>query len=357
MNSINLDTAEKKMQSDFTGKKRVFSGIQPTGKLHMGNYLGAISVWAAHQDDFDSLFCVVDMHAITLPEAVHPAVLREKTLETAGIYLACGIDPDKSTIFVQSHVPQHAELAWILTCITPLGWLQRMTQFKDKARGAKSIGAGLLNYPALMAADILLYDTDLVPVGEDQKQHIELTRDVATRFTSLYRFPLRVPEPMIRKSGARIMALDDPDIKMSKSVGEKVRGHSIGLLDPPEEIRRSIMRAATDSGNEMRFDRASPGVRNLLVLYEMLSGLERNRIEEKYCGKGYSVLKKDLAELADATLRPIRERYQAIIAEPDYLDAILEKGAARAQTLARPMMAAIKKAVGFVPTGAPDARM
>ena len=336
------------MKTDFPGKKRVFSGIQPTGKLHIGNYLGTISVWAEHQDNFDSLFCVVDMHAITLPEAVHPATLREKTLETAGLYLACGIDPDKSTIFVQSHVPQHAELAWILTCITPLGWLQRMTQFKDKAKGAESVGAGLLNYPALMASDILLYDTDLVPVGEDQKQHIELARDIAIRFTSLYGFPLRVPEPMIRTSGARIMALDDPEMKMSKSTGERVRGHSIGLLDPPEEIRRTIMRATTDSGNEIRFDHASPGVRNLLVLYEVLSGLQRPLIEEKFHGKGYAVLKKDLVELADETLRPIRERYRAIIADPGHLAAILEKGAERAQALAAPMMAAIKKAVGFV---------
>jgi tryptophanyl-tRNA synthetase len=342
------------MPTDLTGKKRVFSGVQPTGKLHIGNYLGAMSVWAEHQDDFDSLFCVVDMHAITLPEAVHPAVLREKTLETAGLYLACGIDPDKSTIFVQSHVPQHAELAWILTCITPLGWLQRMTQFKDKARGAESVGAGLLNYPALMAADILLYDTDLVPVGEDQKQHIELARDVAIRFNSLYGFPLRIPEPMIRKSGARIMALDDPETKMSKSIGEKIRGHSIGLLDTPEEIQRTIMRATTDSGNEMRFDHASPGVRNLLILYEVLSGLERGRIEEKFRGKGYSVLKKDLAELADETLRPIRERYRSIISDPGYLAAILERGAERALSLAGPKMAAIKKAVGFVSSGVPD---
>ncbi len=337
------------MQTERSRKKRVFSGIQPTGKLHIGNYLGAISVWAEHQDDFDSLFCVVDMHAITLPEAVHPDQLREKTLEMAALYLACGIDAEKSTIFIQSQVPHHAELAWILTCITPVGWLSRMTQYKAKAKGAATVGAGLLNYPALMAADILLYDTDLVPVGEDQKQHIELTRDIALRFNSLYGFSLRIPEPVIRTSGARIMGLDDPEAKMSKSIGEKVRGHAIGLLDSPDEIRRTIMRAATDSGNEMRFDHASPGVRNLLTIYQVLSGLERAVIEAEFEGKGYALLKRNLAELVNEKLRPIRERYWAITADPDYLTAVLGKGAERAHSIAGPMMAAIKDAVGFVP--------
>ncbi len=337
------------METVCAGKKRVFSGVQPTGKLHIGNYLGAIRAWVESQDEFDGLFCVVDMHAITLPEEVNPATLREKTLETAALYIACGIDPEKSTIFVQSHVPEHAELAWILTCATPLGRLYRMTQFKVKAEKAANTGAGLLAYPILMAADILLYDTDLVPVGEDQKQHIELTRDIALRFTALYGLPLRLPEPLIRESGARIMGLDDPRVKMSKSIGEKVKGHAIGLLDPPDEISRSIMRAATDSGNEARFDHASPGVKNLLVMYEVLSGLGRQAIEERFHGRGYAVLKRELAELVDEKLRPIRERYDAVIADRKYLSHILAKGSGKARSLAGPMIAAIKNAVGFVP--------
>lgn len=337
------------MGADSGRKKRVFSGIQPTGKLHIGNYLGAIKVWVEHQDEFDGLFCVVDMHAVTLPEAVHPAGLRKKTLEVAALYLACGIDPEKSTIFIQSHVPEHAELAWIFTCITPVGWLYRMTQFKAKSESAGAAGAGLLSYPILMAADILLYDTDLVPVGEDQKQHIELARDIARRFSALYGFPLRVPEPLIRESGARIMGLDDPLVKMSKSIGEMVKGHAVGLLDSPDEIRRTVMRAATDSGNEARFDHAAPGVRNLLGIYEALSGRGRPTIEEEFHGKGYAVLKRNLAELIIEKLRPVRERYSTILADPAYLGSVLAMGAERARSLAGPMLAAIKGAVGFVP--------
>lgn len=328
--------------------------MQPTGKLHIGNYLGAIRVWVESQDAFDGLFCVVDMHAITLPEATSPAELREKTLETAALYIACGIDPAKSTIFVQSHVPEHAELAWIFTCVTPLGRLYRMTQFKSKSEKAANTGAGLLAYPVLMAADILLYDTDLVPVGEDQKQHIELTRDIALRFSALYGLPLRLPEPLIRESGARIMGLDDPLVKMSKSIGETVKGHSIGLLDPPDEITRSIMRAATDSGNEARFGHASPGVKNLLVMYEVLSGLGRQEIEERFHGKGYALLKRELAELANESLRPIRERYEAVVADKSYLASVLAEGAGRARSLAGPMFEAIKNAVGFVPARNPE---
>lgn len=337
------------MGAESERKKRVFSGVQPTGKLHIGNYLGAIKVWVEHQDEFDGLFCVVDMHAVTLPEAVQPARLRQKTLEVAALYLACGIDPEKSTIFIQSHVPEHAELAWIFTCITPVGWLYRMTQYKAKSESAGNAGAGLLSYPILMAADILLYDTDLVPVGEDQKQHIELARDIARRFTALYGYPLRVPEPLIRESGARIMGLDDPLVKMSKSIGELVKGHAVGILDSPDDIRRAIMRAATDSGNEARFDHAAPGVSNLLVMYEALSGLDRPMIEEEFHGKGYALLKRKLAELIIEKLRTVRERYSAIMDDPDYLDSVLSMGADRASSLAGPMLASIKGAVGFVP--------
>jgi tryptophanyl-tRNA synthetase len=337
------------MKIERDRKKRVFSGVQPTGKLHMGNYLGAIRVWVERQDEFDGLFCVVDMHAITIPEAAHPAMLREKTLETAALYIACGIDPSKSTIFIQSHVPEHAELAWIFTCVTPLGRLYRMTQFKAKSEKAANTGAGLLAYPILMAADILLYDTDLVPVGEDQKQHIELTRDIALRFSALYGLHLRLPEPLIRESGSRIMGLDSPGTKMSKSIGDRIKGHAIGLLDPPDEVSRSIMRAATDSGNEARFEHASPGVKNLLVMYEILSGLDRPDIEARFHGRGYAVLKRELAELAIERLRPIRERYDEVIGDKGYLASVLAKGAGRARSLAGPMIAAIKSAVGFVP--------
>ena len=243
---------------DSGSRAVVFSGVQPTGKLHIGNYIGAISQWVEHQDKYESIFCIVDLHAITIPEAVRPEYLRAKTREVAALYIACGIDPDRAAIFVQSHVSAHAELAWILNCVTPLGWLERMTQYKSKAAQAESVGTGLLVYPALMAADILLYDTNFVPVGEDQRQHIELTRDVAERLNHLFGPVFTIPEAMIREGGARIMGLDDPTAKMSKSIGEVQAGHSIGLLDEPSAIRKAIMRAVTDSGSEIRFQGASP---------------------------------------------------------------------------------------------------
>ena len=334
---------------DVTRRRRVFSGVQPTGKLHIGNYVGALSLWSQNQASFDNIFCVVDMHAITIPEAVNPVVLKEKTIDVAALYMACGIDPKKSTIFIQSHVPEHAELQWILNCVTPIGWLYRMTQFKAKSKDTESVGIGLLDYPVLQAADILLYDTDFVPVGEDQKQHIELARDIAQRFNNLFNCPLRLPEPLIRESGAKIMGLDDPEIKMSKSIGEKKKGHSIGLLDSPDEIRHAIMRATTDSSNEARFDHADSGVRNLLVLYEVLSKKDRSCIEAEFHGKGYGTLKKAVVEIVIETLRPIQIRYSKIRTDKDYIDSVLSIGAERARSIASPMIDKIKNAIGFVP--------
>jgi len=328
-------------------KPRILSGLQPTGKIHIGNYVGAIKQWCAHQADYESLFCVVDLHALTIPEAVDPKALRDKTREISALYLACGIDPEVSTIFVQSDVHEHAELSWILGCMTPLGWLYRMTQFKTKSDKRESVGLGLLAYPVLQAADIVLYDADQVPVGEDQKQHLELARDVAQRFNQLFGETLTVPDVMIPKLGARVMGLDDPSAKMSKSVGEQIKGHSIGLLDPPKVIRKAIMRAVTDSGNEVRFEHASPGLLNLLTLYQVLSGDSREAIESRFAGRGYGHLKKDVADLVLATLEPIQSRWQEIVTDEGYLDGILEAGAERARSIASQVLVRVKDAVGL----------
>ncbi len=330
-------------------KQRVFSGVQPTGKLHLGNYVGAIKQWADNQDAYDNIFCVVDLHAVTIPENVDPKQFRAKSLEVAALYLACGIDPDKSTVFLQSHVAEHSEMAWLLNCVTPLGWLYRMTQFKAKAGSNESVGTGLLDYPVLMAADILLYDTHRVPVGEDQKQHIEFTRDLAQRVNNM--FPgadLVIPEPMIPPAGARVMGLDDPMVKMSKSIGETKKGHSIGLLDAPGTVKKAIMSAQTDSGNEARFDHAGPGVRNLLDLYEVLSGQGREAIEAEFHGQGYGKLKKALVEQVVAALEPVQTRYAELTGSPDYLLSILRQGAERARGIAATTQARLRDAMGFV---------
>jgi len=330
-------------------KQRVFSGVQPTGKLHIGNYVGAIKQWADNQDAFDNIFCVVDLHAITIPENVDPKGFRAKSLEIAALYLACGIDPAKSTVFLQSHVPEHSQLAWLLNCVTPLGWLYRMTQFKAKAGTNESVGTGLLDYPVLMAADILLYDTHKVPVGEDQKQHIEFTRDLAQRINNM--FPgakLVIPDPMIPPAGARVMGLDDPTVKMSKSIGETKKGHAIGLLDTPGEIKKAIMSAQTDSANEARFDHCGPGVRNLLELYEALSKMPRAEIEAEFHGQGYGKLKKALVELTVAALEPVQARYAELTGSKDYLEDILRQGADRARSIAGKTHDRIRDAMGFV---------
>ena len=268
-------------------KKRIFSGVQPTGNIHIGNYLAAIRQWAASQGEYDNTICIVDLHAITIPQA--PQILRAKIREVAGLLFAAGIDPDRSAVFIQSHIGAHAELAWILNCFIPMGWMQRMTQFKEKSQEQREqVSVGLFDYPALMAADILLYETDLVPVGEDQKQHVELARDAAQRFNSLYGETFRVPEPIIPKVGARIMGLDDPTKKMSKS--EVRAGHAIGLLDSPDEIRSKFMGATTDSGREIRSDKKRPGINNLLTIYKSFSGLSRADIQERFEGKAIQIL-------------------------------------------------------------------
>jgi tryptophanyl-tRNA synthetase len=329
-------------------KKRVFSGIQPTGKIHIGNYSGAMSIWVRHQADYDNLFCVVDLHAVTIPESLDPQQFRDKTMQVVALYLACGIDPPESTIYLQSHVPEHSELAWLLTCLTPLGWLNRMTQFKAKSSRSDTIGTGLLCYPVLMAADILLYDTDLVPVGEDQKQHIEFARDLAQRCNTMFATHLKLPEPLIRKSGARIMGLDNPEEKMSKSIGAVKQGHAIGLLDTPAEIKSAIMKSVTDSRNDLRFDHAGAGALNLLTLYEVLSGQPRHAIEAQFHGGGYGRLKKALVELVIETLQPIQQEYGRYMDAKDYLAQVLSEGAQKARSIASPNIAALRQALGFI---------
>ncbi|MFN7144934.1 MAG: tryptophan--tRNA ligase [Myxococcota bacterium] len=328
-------------------KKRVLSGVQPSGRLHIGNYLGALSQWTKLQDTYENFFCVVDMHALTIPEAVRPAELREKTLEVAALYLASGIDPKKSTIFVQSEVAAHAELQWILTCATPLGWLYRMTQFKTKSENAESVGAGLLMYPTLMAADILLYDADLVPVGADQKQHIEITRDIATRFNEMFGPTFKLPNPMIPPTGARVMGLDNPEAKMSKSTGEVAPGHAIGLLDPPNAVKKAIMRAVTDTGSELVWAEASPGIKNLVGIYAAMSGETPDAVAARYEGRGYGYLKKDLVDVVEAGLAPVRTRYAELRAEESYLRNVLDEGAERARGVANPLLARVQAAAGL----------
>lgn len=329
-------------------KKRVLSGIQPSGNLTIGNYLGALRQWVAEQETFNCYFCVVDLHAITLPQ--DPAALREKTREVAALYLAVGLDPEKVTIFVQSHVPAHAELNWILSCLSPLGWLYRMTQFKDKSAKQQqdSIGAGLLNYPTLMAADILLYQAHAVPVGDDQRQHLEYTRDLAQRFNSMYGDTFVIPEAMIPKEGARIMGLDSPTAKMSKS--EESDYHAVYLLDPPNRMKKKIMRAVTDSGSEITFndDPARAGVNNLLTIYQATTGETKEAIEAHFAGKGYGDLKKAVAEVVMAKLEPVQTEYNRIVGESGYLDSILAQGAERASEMAEKTLAQVKERVGFL---------
>lgn len=331
----------------MNNKKRVFSGVQPTGQLHIGNYIGALSLWVENQSKYDNIFCIVDLHALTIPESIEPAYLRKKVREVAALYLACGIDPDESTIFVQSEVPQHSELTWLLNCVTPIGWLERMTQFKSKSKKLESVGTGLFDYPVLMASDILLYKTDLVPVGEDQKQHIEITRDIAQRFNNLYGDVLKIPEELIRKSGARIMSFDDPEAKMSKSAGEDKKRHAVGLLDTPDEIRDTIMSATTDSNRETRFEHASPGIKNMLTLYQALTKQSRSEIENHFSDGKYGKLKKELSEVVIETLKPIQEEYKRIINDETYLDQVLNDGKERVSEIAETTMDEVKKSMGL----------
>ena len=310
-------------------KKRIFSGAQPTGQLHIGNYLGALKNWVALQDEYESFYCIVNLHAITLPQ--DPKVLRQKTLDLARIYLAAGIDPEKSTIFIQSAVPAHAELTWILSCVSRMGELERMTQFKDKGKGnAERAGVGLFTYPVLMAADILLYRTNLVPIGQDQKQHLELTRDLATRFNRDFGETFVIPEAFIPPVGAKIMSLQDPTKKMSKS-DENANG-SIFLLDDADTITKKIKRAVTDSGTEINFDDTRPAIRNLLTIFHLLTGKSTAECEAHFEGKGYGHLKTEIAEVVVEFLRPFQERVNNY--SDDELSSILQAGAEKARAIA-----------------------
>lgn len=346
------NTALEERPAQTTGTRptsRVLSGIMPTGDLHIGNYLGALLNWTRMQREHESYFCIVDLHAITTQQ--DPAALREKTREVAALYIAAGIDPQVSRVFVQSHVPNHPQLAWILNCLTPLGWLERMTQFKEKAKGERErASAGLFGYPVLQAADILLYGGApprplYVPVGEDQKQHVELTRDVAERFNRLFGTVLSVPEPLIPERGARIMGLDGPERKMSKS--EQGQYHSIRLLDPPDVVRKKLSRAVTDPGREVVFDPGRPGLYNLLTIYERFSGESQKEIERRFVGKGYGDLKRELAEVVVEGLHPLQERYAELRSEPGYLEGVLAEGAAHAQAEGSRVLEPVKRAMGL----------
>ncbi len=324
-------------------KKRIFSGAQPTGSLHIGNYLGALRNWVDLQNDYESFYCIVNLHAITL--AQDPATLKQKTLDLARIYLAAGIDPEVSTIFIQSDVAEHAELAWILSCIARMGELERMTQFKDKGKGNRErAGVGLFTYPILMASDILLYQTHLVPVGKDQKQHLELSRDLAERFNRDYGKAFEVPEPFIPPVGANILSLQDPAKKMSKS--DDNPNASIFLLDDPDTIAKKIKRAVTDSGTTIVFDETRPAIHNLLTIYHLMTGKSANEIEVHFQGKGYGHLKTELAEAVVEFMKPFQERVKDF--DDAHLNEILKKGAEKARIIARATLDDVYAKMGVV---------
>ena len=326
-------------------KKRMLSGIQPSGDLHLGNYLGAIKNWADRVNDYECFYFMADLHTITVRQ--DPAELRRRSLNQLAQYIACGLDPEKNVLFLQSHVPAHAQLAWVLNCYTMFGELSRMTQFKDKsAKYSDNINAGLFTYPVLMAADILLYQPDYVPVGEDQKQHVELCRDIAGRFNSVYGDVFKVPEPLIVKSGARVYGLTTPEAKMSKSVPDGC----VFLMDSPDDIRRKFKRAVTDSDREncVRYDRASkPGVANLMDIYSKLTGKSIAEIEAEFAGQGYGVFKPAVGEVVVEALRPIREEATRLIADKAYLDGVYRAGAEKAAYVANKTLRKVYKKVGF----------
>ena len=334
-----------------SNKRRVFSGIQPTGDVHLGNYLGAIKGWVDRQEEKENFFCIVDLHAITMPQ--DPGELRQQTRSLAAILFAAGLDPNKCTIFIQSHVTAHAEACWILNCVTPVGWLERMTQYKDKAARGESISTGLLDYPVLMAADIILYDAHEVPVGDDQRQHVETARDIAQRFNRIYGETFVVPEAVIPEFGARVMGLNDPEVKMSKSFAH-TRGHAVRLLDDPDEIQRSIKRAVTDSGTEVRFsdDPEKAGVNNLLGIYQVITGKSTAGVEDDFASaRGYGDLKQTVADVVIEELVPIRRRYDKLIQDIGELDRLLAQGAEQARSIAELKMDEIKQRVGLVAPG------
>lgn len=328
-------------------KKRMLSGIQPSGELHLGNYLGAIKNWADRVNDYECYYFMADLHTITVRQ--EPAELRKRTLTQLALYIACGLDPEKNTLFIQSHVPAHAQLAWILNCYVMFGELSRMTQFKDKsAKHSDNVNAGLFTYPALMAADILLYQADYVPVGEDQKQHVEITRDIANRFNGIYGNVFKMPEPLISKIGARIYCLASPENKMSKSAP----GGCVFLMDKPEDIARKFKRAVTDSevGHCVYFDKEKkPGVSNLMNIYSSVTGKTFEEIENEFDGKGYGVFKPAVGEAVIESLRPIREKALELLADKSYLENVYKEGAKKASYIAEKTLAKVYKKVGFIP--------
>jgi tryptophanyl-tRNA synthetase len=342
-----MATPEKKaFLLPANGKKNVLSGSAPSGALSLGNYIGAINNWAAMQEQYNCYYMVVDLHSITAKQ--DPKVLRERSLSFYAQYLACGLDPEKNIIFLQSHVAEHAELAWVLNCFTPFGDLSRMTQFKDKSlKHPKNINAGLFTYPVLMAADILLYDAHEVPVGEDQKQHIELTRDIAQRFNNEYGETFAVPEPFIPKVGARIMALTEPTRKMDKS--DPNPANTIFLLDDEKVILKKFKSATTDSGSEIRFAEDKPGVSNLLQIHSVLSGKSIGELEAHFAGKMYGHLKVELGELVAEKLKPVRERYTSLMNDQSYLRSVIRTNAGRAREHAALTLARVYDRIGFLP--------
>ena len=324
-------------------KARVLSGVQPSGNLHIGNYLGALKNWVRIQYDYESIFCIVDLHAITVYQ--NPAELRAKILETAGVFLAAGIDPKHSSVMVQSAVPAHAELAWMLTCVTPVGWLERMTQYKAKSAAQESIGDGLLQYPVLMAADILIYQAAIVPVGEDQSQHLELARDIAQRFNSQFGETFTMPATSLPAVGARVMGLDDPTLKMSKSATGA--GHAVALLDSPDKIRKTIMRATTDSNPAVDFGAPGAGVANLLNIFQAFSDWSDDQMRRHFSGLRYGDLKKQVAEMVISKLEPFQQRYREITSDPAYLAGVLREGAARVTPIADSTVDLVKRRMGL----------
>lgn len=328
-------------------RARVFSGIQPTGSPHIGNYLGALKNWARIQYDYESIYCIVDLHAVTLYQ--EPAELRAKIEELAAVLLAIGIDPTHSSLVVQSSIPAHAELAWMLTCVTPVGWLERMTQYKAKAAAQETIGDGILQYPVLMAADILLYNAAIVPVGDDQSQHLELSRDIAQRFNSIYGDTFVMPATHLPTVGARVMGLDEPDKKMSKSAAGS--GHAVSLLDPPDVIRKKILRATTDSKAGVDFDNLGAGVANLLTIFQAFVGWTDDQVRAHFAGVRYGDLKKQVAEAVVAELEPIQKRYREIMDETGYVARVLEEGAQRIIPIANDTVQRVKKAMGLYTPG------
>lgn len=327
-------------------RKVVFSGVQPSGSLTIGNYIGAIKNWISLQDEYDCYYSIVDLHAITVPQ--EPKNLRKNTLGLLAIYLACGLDPEKSAIFIQSHVPAHAELTWVLNTMSYMGQLGRMTQYKEKSqKSEENLNAGLFTYPVLMAADILLYQTDLVPVGEDQKQHLELARDLAERFNNRYSPTFKVPEPLIKKEGAKIMSLQNPEKKMSKS-DENENGYIL-ILDKPNDIKKKIKRAVTDSIGEVKYNDEQLGIRNLMNIYSVFSGDSIDEIENRYEGVGYGKFKEDVAGVVIEGLAPIQEKYDDYMKNKDYLENVYKQGAEKATYKAMKTLRKVYKKVGFIP--------